>query len=97
MELKLSALELFVQDLLFRNADRLIEVFKVLALKADEHYGILVCNPKPFMVIMQIHKIVKIMKKVFPVLKQRLEEVEEILRENASIKLFYNLIQPQLV
>jgi hypothetical protein len=88
MELKLSMLEFFVQNLLFKNADRLIEVFKDLALNADEKDGILVCNLNPFMVIMQIHKIIYALGSDFPVFHQRLKEVEEILRENASIKLF---------
>jgi len=61
MELKLCALEVFAQNLLFKNADRLIEVFKNLALNADEQDGILVCNLNPFMVIMQIHKIIHVL------------------------------------
>ena len=97
MELKLSVLNIFVKSLMFKNVDRLIEVFKDLALNADEQDGILVCNLNPFMVIMQIHKIIHTLQSDFPVFHQRFKEVEDILRENASIKLFQNLRQPQLV
>ena len=51
MELKLSALEVFVKDLLFKDADRLIELFKVLALNADEHLG-----PSGFAMLTLIHQ-----------------------------------------
>ena len=66
MELKLSMLEIFIDNFLSIHTDRLIEAFKTLANGANEPDGMLVVNPNPFMVIMMIYKSIKSLKTNFP-------------------------------
>lgn len=68
MEIKISILHVFLPKIIYRNADRILEVIKNQAIFSDEVSGILVVNLNPFMIIMQLLETTKLLKSKFPVL-----------------------------